>query len=245
MSDLPSATLTVNELKAAFPVDPEVLYVAYRVYTDLAGESLLDLSVAAPDSAQFHQAIAHELIHDKDKDGAISNMREALKANPNLPGGHFELGEMLHNSEHSEEKAQARQEYDRAIAQQPFDPAALTRLGDSLGDAGDHAGAIVRYEQALTAQPNFVDAKIGMAYQLTDSGKPEDALPLLQSALQEDPSNVLAHYRLSAVYRRMHRTEDAKHEIAEYERLKAIKEKLRTVYKDARSDTPQTERARP
>ena len=245
MSDLPAATLTVNQLKTAFPADPEVLYVAYRVYTDLAGESLLDLSVAAPDSAQFHQAIAHELIHSRDSAGAISNMREALKLNPNLPGGHFELGEMLHNSEHPEEKAEARQEYELALAQQPSDPATLTRLGDALGDTGDHAGAMARYQQALTAQPNFIDAKIGLAYQLTERGKPEDALPLLQSALQEDPSSVLAHYRLSAVYRRLHRPEDAKREIAEYERLKAIKEKLRTVYQDARSDAPQTDHAKP
>ena len=245
MSDLPAATQTVNQLRIAFPADPEVLYVAYRVYTDLAGESLLDLSIAAPDSAQFHQAMAHELIHAKDSAGAISNMRTALKINPNLPGGHFELAEMLHNSEHPEENAEARQEYERALAQQPSDPATLTRLGDALGEAGDHAGAMARYGQALATQPNFIDAKIGMAYQLTESGKPEEALPLLRAALQEDPSNVLAHYRLSAVYRRLHQPEDAKLEIAEYERLKAIKEKLRTVYQDARSDAPQAGHAKP
>ncbi len=245
MGDLPAATQTVNQLKAAYPADPEVLYAAYRVFTDLAAESLLDLSLAAPNSAQFHQAIAHEDIHNKDNAAGITNMREALKLNPNLPGGHFELAEMLHNSEHPEEKAEAKKEYELAIAQQPTDAAALARVGDLLGDTGDHAGAIARYQQALAAQPDFVDAKVGLAYQYTEAGKPEQALPLLQSALQEDPTSVLAHYRLSAVYRRLHRPEDAKHEIAEYERLKALKDKLRTVYQDARASAPQPDHAKP
>ena len=177
MSDLPSATETVNQLKVAFPADPEVLYVAYRVYTDLAGESLLDLSVAAPDSAQFHQAMAHELIHANDNAGAISNMREALKINPNLPGGHFELAEILHNSAHPEENAEARQEYERALAQQPSDPATLTRLGDALGEAGDHAGAMARYRQALATPPNFIApaAPRGVA------GRPQQCVGTLQA----------------------------------------------------------------
>lgn len=239
LSDLPAATGVVNQLKAEFSTDPEVLFAAYRVYTDLASESLLDLSVVAPNSAQMHQAMAHELIRQGDNEGAIANMRAALKLNPNLPGGHYELAEMLHASSQAAEKAEAEQEYKLAVAQRPHDPAALTRLADIAGDKDDHATAIDLYKQALAAQPDYIDASIGLAYQLTETGHPDQALPLLLEATKADPTNVLAHYRLSAVYRRLHRIADAKREVAEYERLKAEKQKLQTIYDTLRLNSPQ------
>ncbi len=55
----------------------------------------LDLSVAAPDSGQMHQAMAHELAAQRDLTGAIANFRKALAIDPNLPGIHFELAEAL------------------------------------------------------------------------------------------------------------------------------------------------------
>ncbi len=85
---------------------------------------------------------------------------------------------------------------------------------------------------------------MGLAHELLETGHAEDAQRLLEAVLKSDPSNMLAHYRLSAVYRRLHRPEDAKCEVAEYERLKAVKEKLRTVYGTMRMNAPQTADAR-
>lgn len=239
LNDLPSATGVINQLKASFPTDAEVLYAAYRVYADLANEALLDMSLAAPDSAQMHQAMAHELIRERDSDAAIANMRTALKIDPNLPGGHFELAEELYASSEPALKSQAEQEYKLAIQQNPRDAAALTRLGDIAAERDDHDAAISRYKEALAIRPDDEDAAIGLAYQLTDTGHPADALPLLTQVVKADPTNVIAHYRLSAVYRRLRRTDDAKREIAEYERLKALREKLRTIYQAMRMPSPQ------
>jgi hypothetical protein len=50
--------------------------------------------------------------------------------------------------------------------------------------------------------------------------------------VQVDPTSSLAHYRLSAVYRQLGRTSDAQHELEEYQKYKAMKEKLRNVYHD-------------
>ncbi|HTV08450.1 MAG TPA: tetratricopeptide repeat protein [Candidatus Aquilonibacter sp.] len=239
LSDLPAAAIIVSQLKVTFPTDPEILYAAYRVYTDLADEALLDLSVAAPDSAQMHQAMAHELLRERDSDAAIANMRAALKIDPNLPGGHFELAEELHASSEPAQKAQAEDEYKLAIEQNPRDAAAFTRLGDIAADREDHEAALARYKQALAIQPDNEDAAIGLAYELTETGHPDAALPLLKQVVKADPTNVLAHYRLSAVYRRLRRMDDAKREVAEYERLKAMKEKLRNIYQAMRMASPQ------
>lgn len=234
-NDLPAAASAVAQLKATMPADAEVLYAAYRVYTDLAGEALLDLSLAGPESAQMHQAIAHELVKARDNAAALTNLRAAVAADPHLPGAHFELAELLVASTAPAEKAEAQGQYELALKDNPRDDKALTRLGDLAADKGDHAAAMKRYQDALALQPESADAAIGMAHELVETGKTDAALPLLLGVIKADPTNVLAHYRLSALYRRLHRPEDAKREVAEYEKLKATREKLRGVYDSLRN----------
>ena len=48
--DLAAAAVTIGKLRDQAPTDPEILYAAYRINTDLAGEALLSLSLAAPQS---------------------------------------------------------------------------------------------------------------------------------------------------------------------------------------------------
>lgn len=237
--DLPSAAAVIRQLKAAMPTDPEVLYAAYRVYTDLAGEAMLDLSLAAPDSPQMHQAIAHELVRERDNAGAIANLRAALKADPGLPGAHFELAEILHASSDTGLKAEAQEQYELALKNNPNDNKTLARLGDLAAEKNDSAAAMERYKQALAIAPDDSDAAVGLAHELVETGHPEQALLILENVTKTDPGNLLAHYRLSAVYRRLHRPEDAKREVAAYERLKDMKEKLRKVYETMRMDSPQ------
>ncbi len=141
-NDLPAAAAVLNQLKTALPTDPEVLYAAYRTYTDLAGEAMLDLSLAAPESAQMQQAIAHELVRERDNSGAIAHMRLALKADATLPEAHFELAEMLHASTDTAAKVEAEQQYKLALEQNPRDSKTLAALGDVASDKGDHPAAI-------------------------------------------------------------------------------------------------------
>jgi Tfp pilus assembly protein PilF len=234
-NDLPAAASAIAQLKVAMPADPEVLYAAYRVYTDLAGEALLDLSLAGPESAQMHQAIAHELVKARDNAAALKNLRAAVAIDPHLPGAHFELAELLAASIAPAEKAEAQGQYELALRDNPRDDKTMTRLGDLAADKGDHAEAMKRYKSALALQPENADAAIGMAHELVETGKADAALPLLLGVIKADPTNVLAHYRLSALYRRLHRPEDAKREVAEYEKLKATREQLRGVYDSLRS----------
>jgi hypothetical protein len=60
----------------------------------------------------------------------------------------------------------------------------------------------------------------------------------LLQVLKEDPTNMLAHFRLSALYRKMHKPEDAKRELAEYQKYKEIKDGLRQVYGTMRIQAP-------
>lgn len=232
--DLAKAATVVEALRQSAPTDPRVLYAGYRIYTDLAGESLLGLSVAAPNSGQMYQAMAHELVKQRDNNGAIADFRKALAANPNLPGIHYELAEALRVSADLKQRAEAEQQYKLAVAKNASDEKALERLGDIAADKGDLDGAAVYYNKALALAPNDADALLGMARVCTEQNNPRSALPLLERVVANDPTNAQGHYRLSLVYRKLNRPEDAKRELGEYQKYKEMKEKLRTIYKELR-----------
>jgi len=238
--DLDKASDLIAELLRLKPTDPALLYAAYRIHSEMMAEDLLSLSLAAPDSAQLHQAIAHELQRTHDLTGTIRNLRAALALNPNLPGIHFELAEALHASDDQRLHAEALQQYKLAVLTNPSDPKAATRLGDIEVESGDLDAGEKDYDRALKLQPNSADAKIGMANVLTEKGDPAAAAPLLEQVLAADPSNYLAHFRLSAVYRKLRRPDDVKRELDAYTKYKDMHEKLTTIYKtlDSPDKTP-------
>jgi tetratricopeptide (TPR) repeat protein len=238
--DLDKASTLVAQLLALKPTDPELLYAAYRIHSNMMAEDLLSLSLAASDSAQLHQAIAHELQRTHDLEGTIRNLRQALALDPNLPGIHFELAEALHASDDQRLHAEALDQYKLAVKTNPTDPKAATRLGDIEVEMGDLDAAEKNYQQALKLQPNSADAKIGMANVLTERGDPAAAAPLLEQVIAADPSNYLAHFRLSTVYRKLHRPDDVKRELDAYTKYKDMHEKLTSIYKtlDSPDKTP-------
>ncbi len=236
------AAAVIPLLRQVAPTDPRVLYTAYRIYSDLAEEAMLDLSVAAPESGQMYQMMAHQQYQAGDLTSAIANLQKAVAANPNLPGIHFELGEALHISPDPQVRNGAEAEYKLAVAANSRDAKALTRLGDIAVDKNDLDEASALYQQALAVTPNDPDASIGLAHVYTEKGQPEMALPLLQGVIAADPANILAHFRLSAAYRAMKRPEDAKRELEIYQKYKEIREKMRETYKEMRLQSPQSDR---
>jgi cytochrome c-type biogenesis protein CcmH/NrfG len=230
--DLEKAAPIIAQMRKAQPDNPEVLYAAYRTYSDLAGESMLSLSVAAPDSAQMHQLLAHELLKEGNTNGAITQYRKAMAVNPDLPGVHFELAELFNTSSDAQVKKDAEQEYLAALKANPADEKAQCRIGDIDAARGDTAGAFKAYSKASELQPSDADAKLGLAKALIDMNQLDKAQALLEQAVQLEPTDPTAHYRLAAVYRKEKRVEDAKREVGLYKQYRDLKEKLRVTYKE-------------
>jgi len=231
-SDLDKAAAIVSELRKLDPTNEGILYTAYRIYSDLAAESMLSLSVVNPNSARMHQAMAHELAKRSATAEAIENYRAAIKLDPRLPGIHFELAEMLNTLSTAEGREEAEKEYKAALDINPLDEQSECRLGDIALQRDDLKEANERYTQAVQLQPGDPEASIGLAKVLMTMGRPQEAEPLLRHALELDPTSALAHFRLSTIYRQTGRTADAKHELEEYQKYKEMKEKLRRVYHD-------------
>lgn len=230
--DLEKAAAILTQLRKANPDNPEVLYAAYRTYSDLAGESMLALSLAAPDSAQMHQLMAHEDYRQGNTTGAVAQYRKAIALDPHLPGVHFELGELLHTSKDETVKKEAEQEYRAALLENPQNEKSILRLAEIDAQKGNTDQSYKEYTRAVELQPSDADAKLGLAKTLIEMNQPDKALALLEDAVRLEPTNATAHYRLATLYRKMGRADDAKREMELYKKFKEMKEKLAALYKE-------------
>ncbi len=241
--DLEHAAATVALLRQVAPTDPRVLYTAYRIATDEASEAMLSLSIAAPDSAQMHQAMAHELERARDLPATIANLRKAAELDPALPGINYELAEALRSSDDLKLRAEAEAQYKLALDRNPQDARSAAQLGDLAAGRSDLPAAAARYRQALAIDPKLPEAELGLAYVDTQNGDFAAAAPMLEQVIAADPTNALAHFRLSVVYRKLNRPDDAKRELAAYQRYKEIRERMRTIYKQMRQEAPEDDAA--
>ena len=234
--DLDKAAAIVADLRRLEPTNETILYTAYRVYSDLAAESILSLSVVDPKSARMHQAMAHELAKRGNTAEAIEHYRTALKIDPQLPGLHFELADMLRTLSTAEGRQEAESEYKAALQVDLFDERSECRLGEIALQRDDLKEANERFTRAIQLQPADPEATIGLAKVFMTMDQPQKAEPLLLHALELDPTSALAHFRLSTIYRQTGRTADAKHEFEEYQKYKQVKEKLKAIYHDLNQD---------
>lgn len=241
--DLEHAAETAALLRQVAPTDPRVLYTAYRIATDQASEAMLSLSIAAPDSAQMHQAMAHELERARDLPATIANLRKAAELDPALPGINYELAEALRSSDDLKLRGEAEAQYKLALDHNPRDARSAAQLGDLGAARSELPAAATRYRQALAIDPKLPEAAIGLAYVDTQNGDYASAAPMLEQVIAADPTNALAHYRLSIVYRKLNRPDDAKRELAAYQRYKEMRERMRTIYKQMRQEAPDDDAA--
>ena len=233
-SDLNQAAAVLAQLQKEDPDNPEVLYASYRTYSDLMAQSMLSVSLVAPNSAQMHQILAHEEIKRGDTNAAIAEFRKALAINPDLPGAHFDLAELLRTSPNPTIKAEAEQEYRADLAQNPNDGRAECRLGEIDAAQGKMEKAYQEYMRAVQLQPDDADAKLDLAKMLIQMGHDDKALALLEQVAQLDPTNAVAHLRLSQLYQRQGRHADAQRQVELYKKYTQIKTRLEASYKELR-----------
>lgn len=229
--DLLAAAPLVGELQKLAPDNAEVMYAAYRTYAELESQAMMSLSLAGSDSAQMHEMLAHEEIKRGDTNAAVADFRKAIAIDPNLPGVHFDLAELLKTSQNPQVKKEAEQEYRTDLAQNPLDARAERRLGEIDEGFGLSKQALAEYEAAVKMQPDDPDANLDLAKMMIQMGQREKALPLLEKSEQEDPTIALTHLRLSQLYRRKGMLKESDREVALYKRYTDLKTKLNASYK--------------
>lgn len=225
------------KLEGLAPRNPQILFATYQISRQLMNQTLLSMMVAAPDSAEMQMIMAGELGRQGDSTDAIARYREAIRLNPNIPGAHFQLAEQLRTSPDPALNAQAEGEYKAAIQLNRYDELSWRQLGGIMEAKGDFKAAEEDYKQALALQPKDSEAETGLAIVWISLNRTGEAITLLESAAKDDPTNIVAHYRLSGLYRRAGRTADSQHEMDAFHHYQDLKDKLGKVFKQLAGQT--------
>lgn len=217
---LQAAVSVIQSLERAMPENPEVLYIAYRAYSELAAQELGALASKAPDSGRTHQVYGEASMTQDDFPGAITQFRKAIEADPALPGVHYQLGlALLTNAQDASTRQEAQQAFETELKRDPSDAHSEYELGEVFRLGTNFAAAQQHYTRALELRPEFAEAQVGLGTILTDGGKPEQSVTYFLAAVRLDPDNEIAHYRLARAYRTIGRVEDANREMASFQNL--------------------------
>ena len=217
----------IGQLQELYPTDAAVLYLAYRVHTDLAFQAIDSLALAAPDSAPLHRALAEHMVNEGHAQEAIAEYRKALESGPGIAGVHYELGEALLAYSHLEASlAEAQKEFEAALLLNPTDARSECKLAEIELWRSSSTTAFDHYGRALKLNPELVCAKLGLAGLLIEEGKAQQALEYLQSAALADPYNAQVHHRLAVLYRGMGQNQEAEKELSAFQELEKVQSQL-------------------
>jgi cytochrome c-type biogenesis protein CcmH/NrfG len=237
-SQFTKALAVTAKLQESAPQDPQILFVAYEIAAQLKDQTLLNMLLVAPESAEMNMMVAGELARQGEHDKSIAKYREAERLNPHLPGVHFELAEQLRAAADPKLNALAEGEYKAAVHENQYDEKSWCHLGEVIAERGDFKAAEDAYNKALALQPGDSNAKTDLAIALISMNRQKEAVPLLESAVKDDPTNIVAHYRLSGLYRRAGRVGEAKQEMDQYTHYKGLKDKMGQVFKQVSEEAP-------
>jgi tetratricopeptide (TPR) repeat protein len=230
----PGATACV--MRSLVDLDPDnvdVLFMAQRVYSELADDTLNKLAVLAPGSARMQQVIAERLVNGGDLQGAIEHYRKALQIDTRLPGVHFELGEAILQSSPVDAGTQeeAQKEFEASIGVDGDTAKTECEFGRMALSQSHLDQAFEHYQRAYQLNPNEVQAQMGLAKLLMMQEKPQEAIKYLRMAVRSDPLNGTAHYQLSTAYRRLQMMDMADKEVLLFQEIKKTKDQVEVLYR--------------
>lgn len=175
-----------------------------------------------PESAQAYMLAGEAEDGLGNTDQAIAQFRAAEKVASNEPDLHFGLGYLLWKQHQFDD---AQDEFKLELDANPNHPQALAYLGDIAIKRNDETTAMSYLERA-TAQP---DRAIRLAY--VDLGilnaahnRNDEAEADFQHAIQLDPNEADAHWRLARLYQQMGKKEQANVELAKVNQLHKTKD---------------------
>lgn len=230
--DLSATVPVMQSLVALAPDNVDVLFMAQRVYSELADDTLNKLAVLAPGSARMQEAIAQHLVNEGDLKAAIEHYKKALEIEPRLPGARFELAEailLLFRGDPALQ-AEAEKELNTVIATEGDDARVQSVLGQIAFDRSDLEGARAHFDRALTLDPLYTEAQIGLGRILMAMGKPQEARKYLETAVRADPLNGSAHYQLAQACRKLQLTDEAKKEFQLFQEIKKTRDQVEQLY---------------
>jgi tetratricopeptide (TPR) repeat protein len=209
------ATEFLTWLDRQFPQDPEILYAAVHVYSDLSLRASQDLLYSAPASPQVRQLNAEALEAQGKWKEALDEYRLVLERAPNMHGIHFRIGRLILSQPATPTTAEdAQREFEAELKIDPANAGAEYVLGELAHQAQRTPEAISHLTRATRLDVAFADAYVALGRTLLDAERPAEAIPPLETAVKLEPENPTHHFLLATAYQRTGRREDAAREFA-------------------------------
>ena len=220
------AVETSLALNRAYPDDPEILYQTGRIYGNFTYVTMEKLRDKAPDSVWMLQAKAEAQESEKQYDLALNSFGSVLRLEPKRPGVHYRMGrvylarfEQLHDSK---DRDQAADQFRAELAIDPGNGNAAYELAQIQRDLGNVEEARRQFESLIERRPEFEQARVGLAGVLLENQKPGEAATQLKLAIELDPNDEVAWYRLARALRMIGDQQGQKRALAEFQRLHAL-----------------------
>jgi tetratricopeptide (TPR) repeat protein len=99
-------------------------------------------------------------------------------------------------------------------------------------------GAYAHYSRAFALNPGETEAQVGLGRLLTNMDKPQEAVKYLRMAVQSDPLNGEAHYRLASLSRKLGLNDEAAREFRLFQEIKETKKNLKELYRQMNKKPP-------
>jgi tetratricopeptide (TPR) repeat protein len=215
-------TEAVSNFTAALgkrPADPDLLYYLGHASGLLSKTAIDNLIASYPDSARAHQALAENYYALRQMPQAEKEYLEALRLRPDLPDLHLELGQVYANSA---QWPKAEAEFRAETKQQPGKAEAAYRLGAALLQQGKTSEALPELKRANELKPEMPETlySLGKAASLAGDSATAEKAWLKVIELEKNTSLAAqAHFGLAALYRKQGKTEQARHEMQEFQKL--------------------------
>ncbi|MGA3040081.1 MAG: tetratricopeptide repeat protein [Bryobacteraceae bacterium] len=224
----PDAMSFLAWLDEAYPHDPEVLFLAVHVFSDLSLRNSQELMNRAPDSPLVIQLNAENFEKQGDLNKAVAEYRILLERVPDKTGIHYRIGGLLMSQPGPTVAAEARKEFTAELRIDPRSAGSEYYLGELARRAGELPEAIRHFTRATELNSSFAEAYYGLGRSLLDSGKPADSVAPLEAAEKLAPENPTVHFALATAYQRLGRKQDA---AREFDLQKSTSDKLNQTTK--------------
>jgi tetratricopeptide (TPR) repeat protein len=166
-----------------------------------------------PENAAAHFNYANSLLTLGKISEAITRYEHALQLKPDYIEAMINLGMAFSYAGKGDQGNQwlhaAQGWFEKALASNPNNPAALNNMGNILRQQGKTDEALAAFRKALDLRPDYVEASINLSTVLRDLGRLEEALASCELALKHKPDSAGARINLGATLQDMSRHAEA------------------------------------
>ena len=183
---------------------------------ECALEEFRQIQLRDPDSAAAHVLTGEALDGLGNTAEAILEFQDAIKAAPQEPNVHFGLGYLYWKLKQYDE---AGTEFQSELFIDPANAQSLAYLGDISMKKNDPDAAVIFLRKALHSRNDIRIVYLDLGAILAQQGHYQEAIASLKRAIQLDPEQPDAHFRLGRAYQAAGNQSAAQKEFAKVREL--------------------------